>query len=65
MRYSIPGASMGKMKAYSIDLREKIVQAYEKGDTPVRKVASRFGVAKLVNPKHLKNLFTNCCYCTS
>ena len=46
MRYSISGASMGKMKAYSIDLREKIVQAYEKGDTSVRKVASRFGVAK-------------------
>ncbi|WP_153009673.1 hypothetical protein [Mastigocoleus testarum] len=34
------------MKAYSIDLREKIVQAYEQGDTSVRKVASRFGVAK-------------------
>ena len=28
MRYSISGASTGKMKAYSIDLREKIVQAY-------------------------------------
>ena len=34
------------MKAYSIDFREKIVQAYEKGDTSVRKVAFRFGVTK-------------------
>ena len=34
------------MKAYSIDLREKIVKAYEQGDTSIRKVASRFGVAK-------------------
>jgi transposase len=34
------------MKAYSIDLREKIVRAYEQGDTSVRKVAARFGVAK-------------------
>jgi transposase len=34
------------MKAYSIDLREKIVLAYSQGDTSVRKVADRFGVAK-------------------
>ena len=34
------------MKAYSIDLREKIVKAYSQGDTSIRKVASRFGVAK-------------------
>ncbi|MEH2083052.1 MAG: transposase [Nostoc sp.] len=34
------------MKAYSIDLREKIVKAYYQGDTSVRKVALRFGVAK-------------------
>jgi transposase len=34
------------MKAYSIDFREKILKAYEKGDTSVRKVAQRFGVAK-------------------
>ena len=35
-----------KMKAYSLDLREKIVQAYEHGNTSVRKVASNFGVTK-------------------
>ncbi|MGB6299763.1 MAG: hypothetical protein WBF90_26800 [Rivularia sp. (in: cyanobacteria)] len=35
-----------KMKAYSIDLREKIVQAYEHGNTSVRKVATNFGVTK-------------------
>ena len=46
MRYTSSGASTGRMKAYSIDLREKIVQAYEQGDASVRKVASRFGVAK-------------------
>ncbi len=34
------------MRAYSIDLREKIVKAYEQGDTSIRKVATRFGVAK-------------------
>lgn len=34
------------MKAYSVDLREKIVHAYERGDTSVRKVAIQFGVAK-------------------
>ncbi|MDY7008607.1 MAG: hypothetical protein SWX82_32990 [Cyanobacteriota bacterium] len=34
------------MKAYSIDLREKIVKAYSQGDISVRKVAQRFGVAK-------------------
>lgn len=37
---------MGKMKAYSIDLREKIVKAYETGNTSIRKVASNFGVTR-------------------
>ena len=35
-----------KMKAYSIDLREKIVKNYEEGNTSVRKVARNFGVTK-------------------
>lgn len=34
------------MKPYSIDFRKKIVNAYERGDTSVRKVAAQFGVAK-------------------
>lgn len=34
------------MKAYSIDFRLKIVQAYEQGDTSIRKVAQRFNVSK-------------------
>ncbi|GET35595.1 helix-turn-helix domain-containing protein [Microseira wollei] len=34
------------MKPYSIDLREKIVNAYERGNTSIRKVAVQFGVAK-------------------
>lgn len=46
MGYISISVSMGKMKAYSIDLREKILKAYEQGDTSVRKVALRFGVAK-------------------
>lgn len=34
------------MKPYSIDLREKIVNAYYRGNTSIRKVAVQFGVAK-------------------
>ena len=34
------------MKPYSVDLREKIVNVYEKGGTSIRKVALQFGVAK-------------------
>lgn len=39
-------ASTNIMKSYSIDFREKIVKAYEQGNTSVRKVASRFDVSK-------------------
>lgn len=34
------------MKAYSIDLREKIVSAVAKGDSSIRKIAARFAVSK-------------------
>lgn len=34
------------MKAYSIDFRSKIVEAYEQRDTSIRKVAQRFDVSK-------------------
>jgi len=34
------------MKAYSLDLREKIVKAYEVGNTSIRKVAELFQVSK-------------------
>jgi len=34
------------MKPYSLDLREKIIDAIEKGDSSIRKVAQRFGVSK-------------------
>lgn len=34
------------MKAYSIDFRSKIVQAYKQGNTSIRKVAQRFDVSK-------------------
>ena len=34
------------MKPYSLDLREKVINEIEKGDSSVRKVAQRFGVSK-------------------
>lgn len=34
------------MKPYPVELREKIVNAYQRGGTSVRKVAAQFGVAK-------------------
>ncbi len=34
------------MPVYSMDIREKIVSAYEAGDTSIRKVAKRFMVSK-------------------
>jgi transposase len=34
------------MRAYSLDLREKIVKAYEVGNTSIRKVAELFQVSK-------------------
>jgi len=34
------------MKPYSIDLRQKVVSAIDKGDSSVRKVAERFCVSK-------------------
>jgi transposase len=34
------------MKPYSIDLRERVVSAIEKGDSSYRKVAQRFSVSK-------------------
>src|SRR6266404_6083082 len=33
------------MKAYSMDLRERVVAMYEKGDTTIRKVAQLFQVS--------------------
>ena len=42
------------MKPYSLDLREKVINAIEKGDSSVRKVAQRFGVSK----NFVQKLFT-------
>ncbi len=58
------------MKAYSIDLREKIVAAHIQEKISIRKatemVDTVISVAlNLMNPQDLKNWFTNCCYCTS
>ena len=42
------------MKAYSIDFREKIVNAYAQGDISIRKLATRFDVSKALVQKLLK-----------
>ena len=34
------------MKAYSMDFWEKVIKAYERGDTSSRKLAARFDVSK-------------------
>ncbi len=43
-----------KMKPYSIDFREKIVKAYQEGNTSVRKIATRFDVSKSFVHRMLK-----------
>ena len=42
------------MKPYSIEFREKVVKAYEKGGTSIRKLASRFDVSKAFVERLLK-----------
>jgi transposase len=42
------------MKPYSIDLREKVVTAYQSGNTSVRKLAVNFRVGKAFVQKMLK-----------
>ena len=47
------------MKAYSIDFREKVVKAYEQGNTSLRKLATRFDVSlafvqRLLKQKKIK-----------
>ncbi len=42
------------MKPYSIDFREKVVKAYERGDTSIRKLAARFEVSKAFVQRLLK-----------
>jgi transposase len=45
------------MKPYSVDFREKIVNAYERGNTSIR-VASRFEVSKALVQRLLKQKHT-------
>ena len=47
------------MKPYSIDFREKVVKAYEKGNTSIRKLAARFDVSKAFVQKLLKQQKTS------
>lgn len=42
------------MRPYSIDFREKVVKAYEKGNTSIRQLAKRFDVSKAFVQRLLK-----------
>ena len=42
------------MKAYSLDMRQKIVNTYEAGNTSVRKVAEKFQASKSTVQELLK-----------
>jgi len=42
------------MKSYSLDLRKKIIEAYEKRDRSQRELARNFGVARSLIQKLLK-----------
>jgi transposase len=42
------------MKLYSVDLREKVVNAYQLGNISVRKLAVNFGVGKAFVQKMLR-----------
>ena len=44
----------GKMRPYSVDFREKVVKAYERGNTSIRKLATRFDVSKAFIQRVLK-----------
>ncbi len=46
------------MKPYSVDFREKIVNAYERGNSSIRKVATRFEVSKALVQRLLKQKHT-------
>jgi transposase len=42
------------MRPYSVDFREKVVKAYERGDTSIRRLAARFDVSKAFIQRVLK-----------
>jgi len=42
------------MKPYSLDMRQKIINSYEAGNTSIRKVAARFQVSKSTVQELLK-----------
>lgn len=42
------------MRPYPIDFREKVIKAYEQGDTSIRKLAARFDVSKAFVQRLLK-----------
>ena len=54
IEYSKASIAIGKMRPYSIDLREKVVKAYEQGNISIRKLATRFDVSKAFVQRLLK-----------
>ena len=42
------------MRPYSVDFREKVVKAYERGDASIRRLAARFDVSKAFIQRVLK-----------
>jgi len=54
IEYTKTSKLTGIMKPYSIDFREKVVKAYEQGNTSIRKLAARFDVSKAFVQRLLK-----------
>ena len=54
IEYIKASIATGKMRPYSIDFREKVVKAYERGDTSSRKLAARFEVSRAFVQRLLK-----------
>lgn len=54
IEYTKDSIAIGKMRPYSIDFREKVVKAYEQGNTSIRKLSARFDVSKAFVQRLLK-----------
>lgn len=53
------------MRAYSTDLREKIVLAYESGEGTFDEIADTFGVARYTGGQHVGSGSTRACRATT
>ena len=50
------GSKVQSMRAYSLDLRQKVVAAVERGDSTIEEVAASFGVGQTIVKKMLRQL---------